>query len=170
MARKARPLRLIKTLLLLGLLGFGALLLLGYSRNHPEDMPWTELDLTQPVGAFTGRKLADLRGDFDRCQGLLGRAGIRYTALPPRSGGEQCGYDDAVRLRPGGALDIAYRPADLGTSCSVAAALALWEWHVVQPAESQNEKEQQGFDQPKRASLPRHQVRRAVAASSAVTG
>ena len=41
---------------------------------------------------------------------------------------------DAVRFAPGGALAIGYRPADLGTACPVAAALALWEWHVVQPA------------------------------------
>ena len=35
---------------------------------------------------------------------------------------------------PGGARSIDYRPSDLGTNCAVAAALALWEWHVVQPA------------------------------------
>jgi hypothetical protein len=39
-----------------------------------------------------------------------------------------------VRFQAGGALDLAYAPADVGTSCPVAAALALWEWHVVQPA------------------------------------
>jgi hypothetical protein len=124
--------RIIKSLVWLALLGFLAMLLYGYSRNHPEDMPWTELDLTQPIGAFTGRKLAGLQGEM--CQGLLGAAGVRFTALPPRSAGEQCGYDDAVRFSGGGALQIGYRPADLGTSCRVAAALALWEWHVVQPA------------------------------------
>jgi hypothetical protein len=116
----------------LALIGFLAMLLYGYSRNHPQDMPWTELDLTQPVGAFTGRKLAALEGE--KCQGLLEAAGVKFTALPPRSSGEQCGYDDAVRFAGGGALQIGYRPADLGTSCRVAAALALWEWHVVQPA------------------------------------
>jgi hypothetical protein len=129
-----RPVRILKTLLVLALVGFGGMLLYGYSRNHPEDMPWTELDLAQPVGAFTGRKLVELRGERERCRGLLIRAGIRYNALPPRSSGEQCGYDDAVRFSHGGALDITYRPANLGTSCPVAAGLALWEWHVVQPA------------------------------------
>jgi hypothetical protein len=64
----------------------------------------------------------------------LRRAGVRYTALPSRSEGAQCGYSDAVRFQAGGALDLAYAPADVGTSCPVAAALALWEWHVVQPA------------------------------------
>ena len=96
-------------------------------------MPWTKLDLAQPVGLFTGRKLAALGGDGETCRALLRRAGIRFVALPRRNG-RQCGYDDAVRFSPGGALALAWRPADLGTSCPVAAGLALWEWHVVQPA------------------------------------
>ena len=124
----------LKVFLVLALLAFGAFLGWGYARNHPEDVPWTKLDLARPVGAFTGRKLAALSGDAETCRALLRRAGIRFTALPPRGGSGQCGYEDAVRFAPGGALAIAYRPADLGTSCPVAAALALWEWHVVQPA------------------------------------
>jgi hypothetical protein len=127
-------LRSVKILMLLGLLGFAALLLYGHARSHPEDLPWTRLDLAQPVGAFTGRKLAALGGEGAQCKALLRRAGVRYTALPSRSEGAQCGYSDAVRFQAGGALDLAYAPADVGTSCPVAAALALWEWHVVQPA------------------------------------
>jgi hypothetical protein len=132
--RKGRPVRILKTLLLLALSGFGAILLYGYGRNHPEDLPWTKLDLARPVGTFTGRKLAQLSGNGKQCQALLGRAGVKYTALPPRSGAGQCGYRGAVRFTRGGAIDIGYRPADLGTSCPVAAGLALWEWNVVQPA------------------------------------
>lgn len=131
--RRKRALRWVKRLLLLGVLAFGGLLLWGYARNHPEDLPWTPLDLSQPVGAFTGRKLAGLGGDAAECRALLKRAGIRFTAVPPR-GGEQCGYDDAVRFGSGGALRISYRPGDAAPSCPVAAGLALWEWHVVQPA------------------------------------
>lgn len=126
--------RSIVWLLVLGLIALLGLLLYGYARGHPEDMPWTPLDLGQPVGAFTGRKLADLADEGPRCRGLLRRAGVRFTALPPRSAGPQCGYSNVVRFRPGGALGIGYRPADLGTNCAVAAGLALWEWHVVQPA------------------------------------
>ena len=126
-------LRRVKIFLVLALLAFAAFLAWGYARNHPEDVPWTDLDLARPVGAFTGRKLAALGDDPDRCRALLRRAGIRFVALPARGGG-QCGYDDAVRFSPGGALDLDYRPAGLGTSCPVAAGLALWEWHVVQPA------------------------------------
>jgi hypothetical protein len=102
------------------------------ARRHPEDMPWTELDLAHPIGAFTGRKLAGVGGP--QCRALLKRAGVRFVALPSRNPGGQCGYEDAVRFRPGGALQIAFAPNDVGTSCPVAAALALWEWHVVQPA------------------------------------
>ena len=133
-SRGQHALRVFKILLFLGLAAFCGLLLYGYGRNHPENLPWTELDLAEPVGAFTGRKLADLGGEGERCKRLLGRAGIAYNSLPPRSSGAQCGYQDAVRFTGGGSLEIAYRPSDLGTSCPVAAALALWEWHVVQPA------------------------------------
>ena len=123
----------VKIFLVLAVLAFLASLGWGYARNHPEDVPWTELDLARPVGAFTGRKLAGLGGQAEKCRRLLRRAGIRFVALPARGGG-QCGYVDAVQFSPGGALAIAWRPAGLGASCPVAAGLALWEWHVVQPA------------------------------------
>lgn len=126
--------RIVTLALVLGAVAIGALLLYGHARRHPEDVPWTALDLGRPIGMFTGRKLADLTDEGARCTALLDRAGISYTSLPARSGGPQCGYAHAVRFRPGGALAIRYSPADLGTNCAVAAALALWEWHVVQPA------------------------------------
>jgi hypothetical protein len=128
-----RLLSAFRTLVWLTLIGFAAMLLYGYARNHPEDLPWTELDLTAPVGAFTGRKLVGLREEGRQCQALLEQAGVRFEALPPRSSGEHCGYSDAVRLT-GGAVTLRYRPEGLGASCPVAAALALWEWHVVQAA------------------------------------
>jgi hypothetical protein len=125
-------LRRLRRLVLLALLAFAGLLLWSHGRSHPEDLPWTPLDLTKPVGAFTGRKLAAVHGAD--CRTLLARAGIDFTALPALRQDGECGYDDAVRLAPSGAAAIAFRPAGLGTSCPVAAGLALWEWHVVQPA------------------------------------
>jgi hypothetical protein len=62
------------------------------------------------------------------------QAGIAHRSLPARGGEAGCGYRGAVRFAAGGSRSIQFRPTDLGTSCSVAAALALWEWHVVQPA------------------------------------
>ena len=108
----------------------------GALRGSPQDMPWTPLDLGAPVGAATGRKLAALGGNAPQCRALLDRAGVRYTALPARrpAGEAQCGYDEAIRLAPGGARRLAFAPAGVGTSCAVAAALAMWEWDVVVPA------------------------------------
>src|SRR4051812_38085140 len=121
MPKSSPLLRWTRRLVLLALLAFGGLLLWGYGRNHPEDVPWTSLDLSRPIGTFTGRKLAETHGQA--CRTLLAAAGIRFTALPPHREDEECRYEDAVRLVPGGATSIAYRPDGLATSCPVAAAL-----------------------------------------------
>lgn len=119
----------------LGLLAVLALAAWTWSRKHPEDLPWTRLELAQPVGLFTGRKLAALTQDFPACRAALDRAGVHYTALAPlRPVEKTCGYRDGVRFAPGGAREIAFRPDKLGVACPVAAALAVWEWEVVQPA------------------------------------
>jgi hypothetical protein len=125
--------RTITTALVLAGLAIAALVAFASLRGRPQDLPWTPLDLGEPVGLFTGRKLAALGGAFPACRALLTGAGVRFTALPPRHEG-QCGYDDAVRFTSGGARRIALSPAGLGVACPVAAALAAWEWHVVQPA------------------------------------
>ena len=104
-----------------------------WTRAHPEDSPFAELDLTQPIGIFTGRKIAALGNDTLECHTLLFRAGVRYDPLPAR-GTDQCAYDNAVRFGEGGARSIAFRPGRLGMSCPVAAGLSAWEWQVVQPA------------------------------------
>lgn len=112
-------------------------LLLGFAvlRGRPQDLPWTRLDLGAPIGMFTGRKLAGLTSEYAQCRALLRAAGVRYTMLPPVRGGEaQCGYADGLRFDEGGAQQIDYSPSNLGTSCAVAAALAVWEWNIVQPA------------------------------------
>jgi hypothetical protein len=109
----------------------GILALLDHGRRYPQDLPWTALDLRQPIGAFTGRKLAALAGDPARCRALLSQAGAAFTLLPPRRESAQCGYDGAVRF---GAREIGYRPADTGFACPVAAALVVWEREVVQAA------------------------------------
>lgn len=110
------------------------LMLWAMLRGRPGDLPWAPLDLGEPIGLMTGRKLTALTEDYPACRALLDRAGIRYSALPPRSGEGQCGYADGIRFTSGGARAITYSPAGLGTACPVAAALATWEWHVVQPA------------------------------------
>jgi len=124
----------MKILLILVALAAAAFAVLLHRPRHPENLPWTKLDLGSPIGAVTGRKLTALTDDAPRCERLLRRAGVRFTALAPRHEGKNCGYGDGVRLDAGGAREIAYAPAGLATSCTVAATLSVWEWEVVQPA------------------------------------
>ena len=128
--------RVIATTAALALVAVAALLIWAQARGRPQDLPWTRLDLAQPVGLFTGRKLTALGGDAPRCRALLTDAGVRFTALPALrpTGARSCGYDDAVRLERGGAVTIPFAAPVPGVACPVAAALALWEWEVVAPA------------------------------------
>lgn len=126
--------RTIGWLVALAVIGAAALLLWAWARGRPQDLPWTPLDLGAPIGLFTGAKLAALTDDYPACRAQLAAAGVRYTALPSRREGAQCGYDDGVRFAEGGSRRIDFRPAGLGVACPVAAALAMWEWDVVQPA------------------------------------
>ena len=106
----------------------------GYVGRHPQDFPWTRLDLDQRAGRFTGTKLAALADDPRRCRALLARAGSRDRAAPPLIAPPPCGYADGMMLVPQTADAPAYRPAGLITACPVAAALAMWERDVVRPA------------------------------------
>lgn len=110
-----------------------AFALYALAKSRPQDMPWTPLDLGEKPGLFTGRKLGALGSDFPRCRALLDRAGVRYDVLAP-VGGEQCGYRDGVRLTTVGARTIGFAPKDVGMACPVAAAMAMLEWNVLQPA------------------------------------
>lgn len=126
--------RAVGGLVALVLAAVAALLIYAFLRGRPEDLPWTPLDLGERVGMFTGAKLAGLTDDAPRCRALLRQAGVRFRALPVRREGQSCGYADGIRFTHGGSRRIAYAPADLGVSCPVAAALAMWEWNGVQPA------------------------------------
>jgi hypothetical protein len=121
-------------LLVLALVATAVAMAIGYARRHPEDLPWTALDLTRPIGMFTGRKLAALGDDPPLCRRLLGEAGIRFELAPPRAAGPNCSVADALSFGAGGARALALQPDAAEMSCPVAAALSLWEWHVVQPA------------------------------------
>ncbi|MBU3076293.1 extensin-like domain-containing protein [Sphingomonas quercus] len=120
----------LRAMLVLAVVGLIAQAFYAFTRARPQDMPWTALDLRQPIGLFTGRKLTAL-GDAEpgHCRALLAAAGARVTALPPRRDGARCGYDDAVRVATGVTLAA---PAP-GVACPVAAALFVWEREVVRP-------------------------------------
>ncbi len=105
-----------------------------YVALHRQDFPWTSLDLDDPVGRATGPKLAALANDAPRCRALLADIGDADRPVPPKRASADCGYEDGMRLVPEGERSIGFWPAGAVTSCPVAAALALWERDVVQPA------------------------------------
>ena len=119
--------RIVGWILLLALLGAAFFLARDYIRQHPEDVPWTRLDLRDPVGAFTGRKLAALGDEPAQCRAILRQAGDRDTPAPALIASSGCGYRDGMRIA---GKDLRYAPGGLVTSCPVAAALHLFEQRV----------------------------------------
>lgn len=102
-----------------------------YVRRHPQDFPWTKLDLDDPIGRFTAGKIAALGDEPERCRDLLAETSAGDEPAPPRRSTPDCGYDDGMTLA---GRSASYRPDGLVTSCPVAAALHLWETRIVQPA------------------------------------
>lgn len=125
--RLARLAVVLAALAALALVGFALL------KPKPQDLPWTPLDLGQQPGVMSRMKLVGLAGDPALCRSLLDRAGVAFDPLPPQ-GADQCRTPQRIRFDRRGALGTRYAPADVATSCPVAAALAVWQWHVVAPA------------------------------------
>lgn len=120
--------RIVMLTLLVGvaLIGFAVL------RPPPQDLPWTPLRLDQPVGLFTGPKIARLTRDREACMALLDASGIVFDEAPPRGDG-QCSVGDAVRIAPRQSM-LSLSPTSVMPSCPVAAGLIAWQTQVVQPA------------------------------------
>lgn len=131
--RKSKATRWLRMIVVLALLAAAGFALYAWNRQHPEDLPWTPLNLADPIGLFTGRKLAALTDDAPRCRALLVDAGVNFTAVAAHGSG-RCHYADGLRLDGGGAREIGFRPTGPIMACPVAAGLSLWEWNIVQPA------------------------------------
>lgn len=101
-------------------------------RRYPQDVPWTRLDLADPIGAFTSRKLVALAETPDQCRTLLQMAGAMDQPVPPLAAGPDCGFSDGMLIAQGG-RDMRYLPRQPVTSCPVAAALILLERQVIDP-------------------------------------
>ena len=120
--------RALAVLIAIALLAFLGLRHL--ERTRPQDLPWTPLDLTAPIGMATRMKLERLAQDPALCTALLAQAGIETGAVADRRDGPRCGYTSARVLRRS---TIAYSPQPLRLTCPMVAALAVWERRVVRP-------------------------------------
>lgn len=124
-------LRALRRLVLIGAIGGLALvtLLLWPSRSDE-----AALDLADPPGGMFRSSIAALGDDSPGCHALLRRSGIRYRPLPPRLAPADCAIPDGITWSAGGARETRYTPGAPPLACPLAAALAAWEWTVVQPA------------------------------------
>lgn len=95
----------------------------------PQDLPWTPLELSRPVGLATGFKFERAAGDPQQCRAVLRAGGVAFTEQPDRVSGS-CSTRDTVR--PGGPVPLA--PAAPVMTCPQALAYAFWARHSVQPA------------------------------------
>lgn len=117
--------RIALALLIVGALALAAK---AWLADHPQHNPWAPLDLRDPPGWATQRKLAALRQDPVECRAALERSGVSFTALPP-AGEAECRREDRT------VLDAApLSPSPPPTTCAVAAAFELWLRRGVQPA------------------------------------
>ncbi len=135
--RKLRHMRipniigLARRLIWLAIVAFALLVLFAWLKPGREDMPWTPLSLSEPIGMSTGRKIVALTDDRDQCLALLEGSGLDFTPSEP-FGADQCRVEDAVRASSGQPL-LPLAPASVAPSCPMAIGLLIWQAQVVQP-------------------------------------
>lgn len=121
---------LARRLIWLFIIAFALLVLFAWLKPGREDLPWTPLVLSEPIGMSTGRKVARLTGDREACVALLETSGLAFDPLEPQ-GNDQCRVEDAVRLDGGQDL-LAMTPRSVAPSCPVMIGLLIWQNQVVQ--------------------------------------
>lgn len=94
-----------------------------------QDVPWKPLDLALPPGLATSAKLNDLKRRPEACFTRLAEMGVEVTRLARPSPRPECAIPAALTLDRS---LVAYSPT-LSMSCPLAAALYVWERHVVLP-------------------------------------
>lgn len=112
----------------LALLLLAALFVAGraWLAEHPQHDPWAPLDLRDPPGWATARKLQAIQGDTQACREVLRRSEVKFSALP-EAGEGACARPDRTRLD-----GYPFSPAPPPTTCAAAIALELWRRETVQ--------------------------------------
>ena len=120
-----------RRLVWLAILAFALLAAFVWLKPGRQDLPWTPLVLSEPIGMSTARKIAALGEDRDQCLALLETSGLEFT--PSESfGTDQCRVDNAVRASSGQPL-LPLAPASVAPSCPMATGLLIWQAQIVQP-------------------------------------
>jgi len=130
LTRRFRLDRIALALLVIGSLFVAAR---AWLTEHPEHDPWVPLSIDDPIGWATSRKVMALRDDPGQCRAVLERAEIAFTVRDP-AGEDACRRTDRTALSGESTRGLVLRPAGADATCPVAAGLALWLRHTVQPA------------------------------------
>ena len=106
----------------LGAFALAALALAGraWLHDNPQHNPWAPLNLDDPPGWATQRKLAALRSDPEECLAVLDRSAVTYRSLDPAGEGS-CRRADRLVLA---ASPLA--PAQPVATCPVMIGMELW--------------------------------------------
>ncbi len=99
-----------------------------FLHDNPQHNPWAPLDLRDPPGWATERKLVGLREDIEQCRAVLERSEVSFQALAPRGEGP-CARPDRTVLD-----EYPYAGRKPTTTCPLAAGLMIWMDQSVQPA------------------------------------
>lgn len=115
-------------LLIVGIAGGRAWL-----HDHPRYDPWAPLTLQDDAdGWATKSKIAALRSDPQTCRAFLVRSDIAFTQLKATGEGT-CRRDDRQVVASDRASGFVLQPAGAQATCAIAAGLARWLRHGVQP-------------------------------------
>jgi hypothetical protein len=111
-------------------LALAAVAALRFGIVPPRLNPLAPLSLAEPAPWFLDYRLAALKHDLAACNGVLRPPIIRALATEVKPVKNGCGWNNAVSISSAGGARVA-----IGTlSCEMAAALAMWLEHEVQPA------------------------------------
>lgn len=126
--RKKGAGRLLRLLVVLGVIGIGGFAGWHWLKDNPQHNPFAPLDLRDPVGMATVQKLVALRDDVLQCRAVLDRSSVSYLALDPAGEGP-CARPDRTQLS-----GYPLAPDTPATTCPVAAALEMWRTKSLEPA------------------------------------
>lgn len=91
--------------------------------------PFRKLDLNDPIGIATYTKLTLAKHRPSLCFDALNNTSVIYTRIQDKKTARGCGFYNALSLQK---IQIPYS-ASLRMTCIQAAALSIWEKHIVQP-------------------------------------
>jgi hypothetical protein len=97
-------------------------------QTRPQHNPWAPLDLRDPPGWATAKKLTALREDVGECRAVLAGSEVAFTALAATGDGP-CARPDRTQLD-----NYPLAPNTPAVTCPVAAALELWRRESAAPA------------------------------------